>query len=621
MVKQADLRFILILGFLLVGYPFPVAAQTNEPVRVEIGGQQYWIHTVKKGETLYAISKQYAVSQTVIATHNPDIYYGLKKGQKLKIPILGNESSNTKDTAAGYVLHVVSQGDNLFQLSRQYGISVGSIRRVNSLKSDTLRLWETIRIPTSELPEESAHTEQYITYKVQQGEGLYGIARRHKVTQDDIVRANPFLENRGLSVGDELRIPLPFSSTASGTALRVLDGEYQVFRPQCDTLRAFPKWKTLRISLILPFSIDKPIAPITEDEGDFSSSSSQRIADARFVEFYQGFLLAIERFKLAGRSIEILVFDSRRDPVVVEQLVNSDTLQNSHLIIGPVYPKNVSIVGQYAALNRITLVSPLSGKTPSYDTNPFLFQANPSFLTQIRGMVSSLISGQPQQIIVLKEESITDSETADNIELMLQNEVAQLPQPDAVRVSSLLYAKGKAAQTYTSQVKALITPERENIVIIPSSNEPFISDVLGQVNRIAIEKKLPIQLVGLPKWLRMENLDFTQLINLNATVCSPFYVDYSKPTVGEFVDNYRATFRAEPTQYAFQGYDIATYFITATLTYGEDFRYCLDRINPDLLQNRFDFRQSQSFSSYESNGIFMLRYNTQDGVAPATKTN
>lgn len=64
-----------------------VMAQPSVAPRIEVQGVECWVHTVKKKETLYAISRLYGVSQTEIAARNPDIYYGIKKGQKLLIPI------------------------------------------------------------------------------------------------------------------------------------------------------------------------------------------------------------------------------------------------------------------------------------------------------------------------------------------------------------------------------------------------------------------------------------------------------------------------------------------------------------------------------------------------------
>jgi len=55
--------------------------------RIEkINGSNFYIHTVKKGQTLYMISKVYDVDIDEIIQDNPEIRQGLKSGQKIRIP-------------------------------------------------------------------------------------------------------------------------------------------------------------------------------------------------------------------------------------------------------------------------------------------------------------------------------------------------------------------------------------------------------------------------------------------------------------------------------------------------------------------------------------------------------
>ena len=73
----------------------------------------------------------------------------------------------------------------------------------------------------------------------------------------------------------------------------------------------------------------------------------------------------------------------------------------------------------------------------------------------------------------------------------------------------------------------------------------------------------------------------------------------------------------EPTQFAFQGYDVTTYFLRAMFKYGMDFRYCIDKVEDWQLQNTFQFRQSKDFGTYESEGVFLLRFDKSRGLVRA----
>ena len=51
-----------------------------------IAGVKYYIHTVERGQTLFAIAKIYGRTVNDIVIENPESIDGIKPGQELKIP-------------------------------------------------------------------------------------------------------------------------------------------------------------------------------------------------------------------------------------------------------------------------------------------------------------------------------------------------------------------------------------------------------------------------------------------------------------------------------------------------------------------------------------------------------
>ena len=80
---------LLTIIFSLFIFSNTLFAQDNNVVKSNIvktiNGKHYYIHTVKKGETIYSICKAYNVSDKQLAIENPDIFNGLKLGQELRI--------------------------------------------------------------------------------------------------------------------------------------------------------------------------------------------------------------------------------------------------------------------------------------------------------------------------------------------------------------------------------------------------------------------------------------------------------------------------------------------------------------------------------------------------------
>jgi hypothetical protein len=76
----------------------------------------------------------------------------------------------------------------------------------------------------------------------------------------------------------------------------------------------------------------------------------------------------------------------------------------------------------------------------------------------------------------------------------------------------------------------------------------------------------------------------------------------------DFLDNYREAFRGEASQFAFHGYDVGMFFLSALGNYGKQFTRCLNDHNPALLQGTFSFVKWLPNSGLENTEVFWLDY-------------
>lgn len=105
--------------------------------------------------------------------------------------------------------HVVTQGETLFSISRDYDITVSELRDWNNLGSDNLQTGQELRItPPS--------GDNRITHQVRQGESLFAISREYNVTIAEIQSWNN-LEGTSIAVGTTL-ILYPGSEEAQQSA-------------------------------------------------------------------------------------------------------------------------------------------------------------------------------------------------------------------------------------------------------------------------------------------------------------------------------------------------------------------------------------------------------------------
>lgn len=169
------------------------------------------IYTIKKGDSLYEIAKKYNTSIDAIKRYNNLTTNNLSIGQKIRIPC--NIEDNDDKVMPKYISYTVKAGDNLYNIAKKYNTTVDKIKRDNNLQSNNLTIGKILLIEDTgdQSTIEACFGEEYeapssnITYTVQKGDNLYSIARKYNTTVNEIKRKNNLTSNN-LSIGQQLII-------------------------------------------------------------------------------------------------------------------------------------------------------------------------------------------------------------------------------------------------------------------------------------------------------------------------------------------------------------------------------------------------------------------------------
>ncbi|WP_240484956.1 LysM peptidoglycan-binding domain-containing protein [Arenibacter latericius] len=202
--------------------------------------QKFTTHSVKEGETLESIAKQYKVSELGILNYNKEV----KKGQAIKantilvIPLvsdinekkaveqktevgvsdllekLDGEGENVgKQEPVGFISHRARRRETLYGIARKYNVTEDDIKRYNrELYSVQLKRGMTLKVPKyrkAKEPENVHVEENYEVYTVQPKETRWSIAHKYGITQDSLLVLNPDLSKTTdhLANGQELLVP------------------------------------------------------------------------------------------------------------------------------------------------------------------------------------------------------------------------------------------------------------------------------------------------------------------------------------------------------------------------------------------------------------------------------
>lgn len=103
-------------------------------------------HTVTRGETLSGIAAKYGVSMETLRELNSLKRDVVWVGQRLKVPAKSNVSVAA---ASRPTRHKVVRGDSLTAIAARYGVSSKAIMQANNMKSSNVMLGQNLKIPQS----------------------------------------------------------------------------------------------------------------------------------------------------------------------------------------------------------------------------------------------------------------------------------------------------------------------------------------------------------------------------------------------------------------------------------------------------------------------------------------
>ncbi len=618
-MKKIILILIFISGIIQIGYsqvPVKVSNQT-----VIIDNQKFYLHKVEKGQTLYSLSKAYKISQDEIIKSNKLSSVEIKSGQLLKIPYTKDIN---KDTSPDFFYHKTIQGETLFSLSQKYFVSVEEIIESNPIVKYGLKTGEILKIPNSFKKKRNNEKEKFLLYTVKEGNTLFSISRTYSVSVDDLLRINPEATN-GIKTGQTLKIPksnidkntvITHDSIPVDTLNNLQKGlnDPLYFTEEGVTpchQYEYSKGKSFKVILLLPLFTEKNLTYISrynkEKDPMFYKNTK------RFIEFYEGFLLALDKVKQQGLSVDLTVYDTENDSLKTTNIMRSLNYSDIDLIIGPVYSKNIKIASEFASLHHINLVSPLSKNPNLLYNNPFVYQVSPSTETRIDNLSRILrehsdstnliliYNGSDEQLKLINRFKANYT-LYDTLHLLTDTSVFKIIKYDA---------DIKLMDEQQAKINHSLKLNYKNIIYIPSDNEVFVTQVIDKL--YAANDSMNIALIGSDKWINFQNINSAVFDKISFRFISPFFIDYNSPEVKNFIGIYRTTYETEPSFFAFQAYDIAYYFLNALRKYGKIFQFCLSEKdffpNPHGLISNFKFERINSTGGFENKNSFILKFN------------
>ena len=136
----------IFLSASLVCVAMTLHGQSNLP-KTTVGGHQFYYYEVNAGESIYDIAAKIGVTKDEIIKNNPDAADGVENGMKLYFPVDKQDSNVPAATVATGQRHTVEEGETLYGLAKRYGTTVEEIIAANPGSDKGIKTGQVLTIP------------------------------------------------------------------------------------------------------------------------------------------------------------------------------------------------------------------------------------------------------------------------------------------------------------------------------------------------------------------------------------------------------------------------------------------------------------------------------------------
>lgn len=641
--KYLKVKILTLLIFLL---NVPAYSQTTADLKhAEILGTEYYVYEVKKGDSLYGISKKFGWNLEELARLNPDANGKLSKGRQIYYPV--SQASKTAETPKPKpqkeepkiiqlepLKHEVKKGENVYSISRQYGISPDLIYEFNPNSKKGIKAGEILEIPQND-------TAKYYYYNVKSGDTLYSIAKTYGTTIEDILKNNAGLTVDNLKAGETIRItpnsvpqhvktetvaeervtqlnPYKVSknetwddiSQKTGVGVDVLkEVNNSSENPAGNDIITVPVIESVEVEKttveVENIDDDRDLQGIYESvTGTSGSNLSEKINVAlildepnskKDIDFTRGAMVALSRLGEKNYKISFKVFDGR---VSASELTRELEDFEPNLLISTADKTFPFFLADFGNTNHVQVINVFDLKNDLYEDNASMVQILPP-TTHFTDRVASKIYQENRNRRIITVGTPDENDTF-AIELMKLYGI----QPDNFSIEEL----------------AEVTPdELENTLIYayPNKKEELTEFFKTLDNLTRNQSDRPFKIVGRTNWVAFIDNFTDKYKEYGVVIPSRVWLDTSSNDWNEFSNEFVELFENAPVRsipnFAASGYDMISYFVPLIISNKGDFN---QQVNPKvhLLQNEMNLTRVNNWGGFVNTLGYVLKYKPQGPV-------
>ena len=363
-------------------------------------------------------------------------------------------------------------------------------------------------------PLDTVNGVEVYRYQVEKSIGLYRVGVNFHVTQEEIIRWNPQLENRGLHYGETLLLPTgrPVVKETKPTVIETTVKEVAAQQEKEKPVEPTPVVAPIVEETVQPAPAPAESTPALDSTPavdntkfiqpielalmlPFESQQTKQSGNAeRMLEFYQGALIALNEMQNDSVHFRLRVYDTGRSERVVNELCDSTVLDQVQGVLGLVYPIQIERMAAWSAAHQVPLLVPFSAEE-EIAQKPYVLQFN-SMDKQQADSICAWIKTRDAHCVALEVRAADMSEYARTMRKQMQ-------------AHQIKYSAMALRDLLNDSVAYALDTEKENIILLHSDKYQHIRMLLPHLEKLQ-QAGYRIRIIGQYSWIK-ENITIPQV--------------------------------------------------------------------------------------------------------------
>ncbi|MGM9845046.1 MAG: LysM peptidoglycan-binding domain-containing protein [Muribaculaceae bacterium] len=547
----------LLLTAVIAAMACCTATALDLPVK-HINGTSYYYYTVKKGDTLFSLSRTLGISSDEIISCNPSVADGLRADATLYFPVAQFGGEDDGEAPQATLRHEVKKGETLFGISHTYGVSPDDIVRLNPDAESGIRTGQILIIPNGRAAQPTAAT----------GHKSSATAKpSHVADADDDATADTPATAEADDVADDADADVNDSGS---------------------------------VAIALPFMLNE---------------ATPSKAARRQLDFYRGFLIAADRLSRNNATkIKVSVYDTADSLALVNEIMRKPEITDADVIIAPDDAAQIKAILHTAADNGTYVMTLFNIRDTSYVTVPSALQANTPHDRMYDKAAHAMMStfGGCTPVIISNARGNNDKEAFTTYVRNLYTAEGITP----IEISYDGSLRTSDLEGLAEGNQYVILPSSGTV----SEFGKFAYAVRSYRETLADPSSL--HLFGYPDWTAFRGDNADMLHELGAVIYSRFFDDTTTADRAAFVSDFTRHYGVAPLDgvpnFALLGYDTAAYILRNIQANKGTFDPEVPARHVGL-QSAFDIKpydagNSEANAGYYNDAIYIITYLSGDNV-------